>query len=454
MSLTWRRSRITGAGLVAAQYDLTLERQTIMDNILFIPGLAVSEITKLVRSQRVDFVGIGDSNLIFQGHGYDEGFQAALTQQGVPMWATGLISQNENNGTGSGQGHLYQRQAGGIIGASSGAPASLDDLLNKGTGGLFPAFYTHLADAATFSSGNLNGLNAEGTCPINTAGDLAFDVHNGTFDSGSGQFRPIIRRNSDPFNVFADGGIITTNTGSIGIRTTTVTLAANSARNGLPIAGLLTRPGFTGITGPFFLTYMRFRNTARATGYSFGSLSFRGGQSTRTHANDFQQASDATLTHYFGILRENQGAEKKIVIFINSGLNDRNEILASLGPDAVATGNSPEAFVDNHKAIVLRIKEIWTNNSWPEDELVWLLVPSHPIAAPDDTQLVGYRAALREYAKTLPNALFADLDQLVGSNAMVANGWYANSVSDRNHLTSAGYTGLARVIINNAKKPT
>ena len=50
MSLTWRRSRITGASLVTAKYDLTLERQTIMDNILFIPGIAnpVSEINSLL----------------------------------------------------------------------------------------------------------------------------------------------------------------------------------------------------------------------------------------------------------------------------------------------------------------------------------------------------------------------------------------------------------------------
>ena len=53
MSLTYQRSRITGAGLVAAQYDLTLERQTIMDNILFIPGIAnpVSEINQLLFGQ-------------------------------------------------------------------------------------------------------------------------------------------------------------------------------------------------------------------------------------------------------------------------------------------------------------------------------------------------------------------------------------------------------------------
>jgi hypothetical protein len=53
MSLTYQRSRITGAGLVAAQYDLTLERQTIMDNILFIPGIAnpVAEIRQLLFGQ-------------------------------------------------------------------------------------------------------------------------------------------------------------------------------------------------------------------------------------------------------------------------------------------------------------------------------------------------------------------------------------------------------------------
>jgi hypothetical protein len=53
MSLTYQRSRITGAGLVAAQYDLTLERQTTIDNIFFIPGIAnpVSEINQLLFGQ-------------------------------------------------------------------------------------------------------------------------------------------------------------------------------------------------------------------------------------------------------------------------------------------------------------------------------------------------------------------------------------------------------------------
>jgi hypothetical protein len=79
MSLTYQRSRITGAGLVAAQYDLTLERQTIMDNILFIPGIAnpVSEINQLLfgQGQQGTFIAPSLTASLISGSTFGTGVQ-------------------------------------------------------------------------------------------------------------------------------------------------------------------------------------------------------------------------------------------------------------------------------------------------------------------------------------------------------------------------------------------
>jgi hypothetical protein len=422
-----------------------------MLNIFFTPKLKASRIVSLAKKTQVDFVGLGDSNLIFGGHGWDHGIQEALTNLGVPMWATGLITQNENNGSGSNQGYLYARQAAGVVGATSGAPADLHKFLDRGAGGLFPGRYLFVADASSVSSITLNGLFLVGNCPLNPAGALNCDIHYGTFDSGSGSFRLTVRRNSSPFTVYQSNAARNTNTGVFGMATETLSIAANAAREGLPFAMLATNPGIANIVGPCFLTYHRIRSATLSAGYSFGCLDFRGGQSTRTIAVDLQEASDEMLTHYFGILRQNQIAtQKKIVIFINGGLNDRNETLASVGPAAVSDGDSPEAFVDNHQAIVDRIEEIWTLNSWDTSELTWLVVPSHPISQPDDAELIAYRAAAKAWAASTQRVLFADLGQLTNHDEMLANGWYT-SAGDKLHLSQAGFTALSLRILKRAR---
>ncbi|RWI22885.1 MAG: hypothetical protein EOQ92_18395 [Mesorhizobium sp.] len=396
---------------------------------------------------KVDFVGIGDSNQILGGFGWDHGFQKALSDAGFPMYATGLISQNENNGSGSGQGYLYNRN-GSLVGAVSGAPADLDKYLNKGAGALFPAYYTYIATGGSLTSTLANGLVVTGTCPLNTAAALAFDGYYGTFTTDAGAFRPFARWEEAPFTTLHDPGAISTNTGAYSIQKVTLTAAADPTRAGKQVGMRWTRPSVEGITGPFFCTYMRVRNTDRATGYAYGTLEYRGGQSARTMAYDLQQASDDALTHYFSILRTDQGTgAKTIVICINSGLNDRNETSASVGTAAIADGDSAPAFVDNVRAIVDRIKAIWTLNAWDEKELFWLLQVSHPQSDPDDAELVAYRLALEAYALYVGHAQVIDLAEVVPYADLIAEGWYANPVSDHAHLTQAGYEGASVAIV-------
>ncbi|TIL54403.1 SGNH/GDSL hydrolase family protein [Mesorhizobium sp.] len=396
---------------------------------------------------KVDFVGIGDSNQILSGHGWDHGFQYALTALGFPMWATGLISQNENNGSGSGQGYLYNRN-GSLVGAVSGAPADLDKYLNKGLGSIFPAYYTYIADGGSFGSTLANGLVVVGTCPLDTSAALAFDGYYGTFTSGAGAFRPFARWEETPFTTLSDPGTMSTNTGAYGIQKVTLTVAADPARVGKQVGMRWTRPSVAGIVGPFFCTYMRARNTNRNTGFAYGTLEYRGGQSARTMAYDLQQASNDALTHYFSILRADQGSgPKTIVICINSGLNDRNATLASVGTAAIVDGDSAPAFIDNVRAIVDRLKAIWTLNGWDRRELFWLLQVSHPVSTPDDAELVAYRGALEAYALYLDQAQVIDLSVVVPYADLIANGWYLNPVSDHNHLTQAGYEGASLAIL-------
>ncbi|TIP70592.1 MAG: hypothetical protein E5X53_26380 [Mesorhizobium sp.] len=388
---------------------------------------------------KVDFVGVGDSNQILGGFGWDHGFQYALNALGFPMWATGLISQNENNGAGSGQGYLYNRN-GSLVGAVSGAPADLDKYLNKGAGGLFPAYYTYIANGGSLSSTLANGLVVTGTCPLDTSAALAFDGYYGTFTTDAGQFRPFARWEEAPFTTLSDPGIILTNTGAYGIQKVTLTAAADPARAGKQVGMRWTRPSATGITGPFFCTYMRVRNTDRTTGYAYGTLEYRGGQSARTMAYDLQQASNEALTHYFSILRADQGSgAKTIVICFNSGLNDRNETNPSVGTAALADGDSASAFVDNTRAIVDRIKAIWTLNGWDQSELFWLLQVSHPQSSPDDSELVAYRAALEAFALYVDQAQVIDISAVAPYADFIANNWYASPVDHAHLAAPTGY---------------
>ncbi|TIM07604.1 hypothetical protein [Mesorhizobium sp.] len=400
----------------------------------------------LARTQRIDIVGIGDSNQILSGFGWDHGIQYALSQH-FPMWATGLISQNENNGNGSGQGYLYNR-SGSLIGAVSGAPADLDKYLNKGSGSIFPAYYTYLANGSSLGSTLANGLVITGACPLDTSAAIAFDGYYGTFTTDAGQFRPFARWEETPFTTLADPGAISTNTGAYSLQKVTLSATASAARAGKQIGMRWTRPSVQGITGPFFCTYMRARNTDRTTGIAYGTLEYRGGQSARTMAYDLQQASDDALTHYFSILRTDQQAVQPcIIIMVNSGLNDRNETLTSVGPGAVADGDSPEAFVDNCTAIVQRIQAIWTLNGWSQDELNFVFMVSHPQSDPDDAELISYRTAIATYVATLDHGYTIDLAAKITSAQMLANGWYASAGADKAHMTQAGYEGMGRLAI-------
>lgn len=408
-----------------------------------------TEIKRRLSSGRVDFVMIGDSNQIFGGYGWDHGIQHALAQR-APAYATGLVSINEANGNGAGTGFTYKR-SGPLLGAVSGAPAALHDFLDPGAGGLSPANYAYVDTSATVQQQYF--LLSAGSI-LDASKALEFDVHWGGFTSGTGSFRPQVRLEQSPYSGVVEAAAISTNTGANTMNVATLALPEDATRSGRAIAGRVAAFN-SAVTGPFFGTYYRWRDPSISAGWAAHTLNYRGGQSLRTMASDLQSASNATLAHYFGVIRAGQGAQKTVIVMVNSGLNDRNETSGSVGSAAIADGDGPFAFVDNFRAIKARIEDIWLKKSWDLSELFWIGMVSHPVSSPDDAELIAYRQEVARLFAGIAQGIPVDLGALTTSAEMIAEGWYASGGSDKSHLSQAGYEGLAaRAISKILNAPT
>lgn len=399
---------------------------------------------------RVDFVGIGDSNQVFGGNGWDYGIMYALTQSGFPMYATGLISMNENSANGAGLGYGYSYNgAAPVIGVMTGAPAFFDDYMD----GLPLHEYGYLAAGLTYGSGGNSGMildeGAGVAGLIDISAELQIDCYYGTFAAGSGgSFNPSIRRGTPPYNTLAAHGSITTTTGTDGVEVASFTLAAGS-RAGFGNLGF--KWNGADIVGPFFGTFVRISQTDRTAGFSYSTMLYLGGQSLRGMANTLINMSDTAIAHFLGEMRRLQGDQKTVVITVNSGLNDRNETNTSLGPAAVTDGDGAAAFVDNFIAIRNRIEAVWTSEGWPLRELFWLVFPSHPVDDPDDAELMAYRKAMEAFMRTVPRGQLINIERLTTEAEMLAGGWYNSGGADRNHLTSTGYAQLGLKLVEAMK---
>jgi hypothetical protein len=422
-------------------------RSVVRSPVRSVFGLGVGGVLATIGARleagRVDFVGIGDSNQIFGGLGWDHGFQYALSQT-YSMYATGLIAFAENGFSGSAAGYLYGRAGsssnGTLTFATSGAPSAQDVFLNKGTGTLTPYNYAYAATGETANTYN-SGLILSAGCPLDPSAALECDFYYGTFDTGSGAFNPAARYGVSPFTFIATQAV-STNTGVLGgMSKSTLAISADGARTAVQFS--YNRIGTNTVTAPVFFTYLRARRPSVTAGFSYSTLDFRGGQGARTMAVDLQQAADATLTHFFSILRADQGTTKTVCVVINSGLNDRNETLTSVGPAAVADADSPEAFVDNLQAIVERVEEIWSDNGWSRSELFFLFMPSHPVSDPDDTELSSYRTATAAYAPTVTNGALLNIEALYPQASIQ----YASSGTDKNHLTQTDYELISVALV-------
>lgn len=440
----------------------TENNQTLLDFVQSLTENPAQPLSAIARcaDQRVDFVGIGDSNQLFGGTGWDHGFQKALADL-YPMYGTGLISLLENDGSGSSVGYGYRNISNNTnLLADEGAPADLNQFLENGTGDakggtiqLSPLSYGYVADGEQTAANMQCGMNISSDCPVDTTGPLNFAFWWGGFGSGSGSFRQAIRLDQPPYSVIASGAAQATNSGTPNaMNVSRLALAADGARD----ANLFFSPNRIGadpVVGPFFGTYLRVENEDRQTGFSYSTMFGYGSRSMRDMALAMIDAPDETIAHFFQAVRDGQRNQvfKAVVMCVNSGANDRVETNPSVGPDVIADGDGPTAYLDNFTALRSRIEQVWVAQGWSLLELYWIVIPTHPVSSPDDAELLQYRTAVSQGLFGQPRVQVIDLGFLTDEATMLASGHYNNGGADRNHLTEAGYKALASLIISAAR---
>lgn len=400
---------------------------------------------------RVDIVCIGDSNQLLLGRGWDEAYiRAASDRWG--LYATGIVSGGENAGNGAGTGWTY----GGIFpppsGASQGftyggALTTVDPVLNATA--LFQPLGPLSVGPGVLVNPNANlGMVVTGDSPLDVSSPLRYWLSHGTFGPGSGAWlRPSVRLADEPYSeVVASANAVSAATAAVGSQGVGVVSLDVPAAVGGVRGSLNFRPTVFGeaFAGPFTLYFQRVENTARAFGASVHTLYGFGGQSARDMGEALNATSDAGLSLYFSMVRGLQGPRKAVLVRIGTGVNDRSETLASLGPTPIVPGNVPAAFKANLRAIMDRVRGVWAMNNWPEEELHFLLGISTPIQGPpDDSLLQAYRDVADELAMEVPRTAVTHFERLTAVRELSQNDWLLFDI-DTFHLEAPGHAEMAR----------
>lgn len=399
-------------------------------------------VLKIMKTQKVDFVGIGDSNLI-NTRGFQRGIEKALFDKGYPMHATTLMPTNENTSSVEINGYNYQR-ASGIIGNPIGAPAGLAAFMDSGNADVQGYGYLPTGNITTSQNKDIVVKKEQGG--IDVRNELRYDIHYGTFISGGGTFRQNIRNEDVVTNTLVSGSTINCQTGAETMQVASLTLSADDSRD----INLECRPNFETCPAELFFSYYRILDKTVTNGYAFNNMYPESGKSLRNTLAKMNSANASFFTHYFGIIRNNQLESQNnahIVIFIHTGHNDETDSNPSIGPKIVSQSKLPSGFIDNHQGVINKIKTIWDSNEWPLSELHFMIVPSGPILTPTSTRdtLEQYREAVKELVYSNPNTFSVNIEELVTAQELEDNSWGQTGLV---HLTQLGYEEVSKLIFS------
>ncbi len=411
---------------------------------------ALTPILQAAVSRRVDVIGIGDSNQGHQGLGWDHGWQAALSKR-YPMYATGWMGQGPTS-----IGYKYVC-VGGL--STSGALPELDSIFDVDRSIILPRY----AWQASGPTAQRVEFALESGVPLDVGATLVLRREIALFPSETyppqGSFTEFARRADTYATLWATGALGTAAAGSGGAFLADTyelgiapILPPDPARRGVQFEWYSGRQGQTDVVGPFFVGLSCIENADATAGFSYTTLVYAGGSSLRDMAFALQEArAQPMLVNMFQRVRARQPQPDKRVIFtINSGLNDREETLPSVGLNPLLPGNSVPAFTDNANATIATLLSAWNAAGGNDNEVYFILTGSHPVADADaqgvypgpEGLLRGYRRAFADIALERPRTAAVILDALTTSAELLARGWYLYHF-DKHHLKASGYEAIA-----------
>ena len=398
------------------------------------------------RTQRVAIIGIGDSNQAFGGAGWGYYFTKALAAE-YGCFGSGLLPMGQPLQAQLGQ---YLCGAGrNNVGANTGAPAALDA---KAPGGMTVApSYAYVAsgNSITVQGFGQFSMLIDAAHPLDLSGALLWRMSYGTSISGTTTFTPSVRYEAPPYGTLVTGTAQNPVTGAEAVVDYSLALTAGARIAG---AGMSFAPAArnTALAGPFVGYYMSCENSGKTTGISYQSLVYHAGAALGDFADDLTTFTAAGLAEYFRQIKlQLTGSNPSAVVFINSGVNDRNATVASRGPNSQTPASGVGAFSDNLDALTAKLRTAWAANGLDQGLLHICFMVSHPFSTPEDSKLVGYREIVERKVKTDANVSCINIPRLASYADFLGGAWW--DVGGNSHLKAIGYENVARRAIANAK---
>jgi lysophospholipase L1-like esterase len=438
------------------------------DSAVYPNNNRLREVFAAAKKQRIALVGIGDSNQLFNTEGWESAWTQVLRAR-YTLWGTALISAGEDYGWSSsvGTGATVQPASPTNNGSFNfgGAPVEACYWLTVFPQ-MSPAGYLYINEsAAVEGQAPPHGMTITGNSGLELGGRLRFTFSHALFPVGR-ELHAFVSEGAWGGNIVAESTFSTDDPSldapppppqdhgeqpaAAPIDTRSIDLPVDPAR--LWSLRLWFGDERGRARGPFFLTYMQAENPDRTTGAAVHTLYGLGGASARDMAATLVGAPTEQLSLFFSRVRAPLGPNPKVVVRINSGVNDRSEWMPSVASNLLP-GNSPAAFRDNLDAIMTRIRNVWAINNWDASELSFLLTVSHPLSEPDDIYLSYYRPEIQRLADRLEDVTVVDLSRLANANEIARRGWY-NTPEDHYHLNVGGHQGIAeRELIALVRRP-
>lgn len=431
----------------------------------------------------LDCLWIGDSNTGYNGWGWSDGFQHGLCQAGANMYATTInFPYNDQYEIGYRTrifGSFDTGTAQGLVagtGGSSGASAALKatygigsgSLSVTGTGGTAPNFvdvpaartgagYTNTAlwmyMRKILTSGGAPDINTSfgAPCPIGFNAQLKFRAQLNIRSGGTGSFTS--RWGDTAGNALTGAGVVatqntTTPSASADVWDTYVhTLAANSARfvypgtNGGELIRMTIDGGTTGTGGVAWRTSVGCCSVYRETiGTSSSIMEYRGAARLDQLAYDISQAASGFCKMLLKEARERQiaaGGTGRVLICIQGGVNNGDW-----------SPSNPAAAITAVEGMKTNIKAQWAALGYPETDLYFLFMVSHPQDA-GDAALTVLRTYAQAYYTNSTDTLFINLNDIAPYDKILVNNWYANDGNAHLDEATRGYETISSAIVSN-----
>ncbi len=391
----------------------------------------------LQNTKSTEFIGLGDSNQVMNGYGWDAGWQKGLAQIS-PTKSTGLVSWLNSSGTNHAIGEGWQ--------VSGDSP-------NFGSEPV-PVWLQNLSLQTSIHRPQWNGT---GSSIASTNHGVV--LYAGRFDLSSEFRHYVLLAGNEPVTIaptsraFGTWQVLSTFADIVNFNTETnlyqATLPQSSLRQNLPgIEFRLNQYAQPQISSPYASLYTRVENRSLNDGVAYSTLYYLGGASARDCLETLQSQNPVATNLWFDALyRSNSttgSTKRNLVVTISFGLNDRTESALSLGPNTGLVSSTPDGYRDNLEGII----DWFTARVDPSKfDLYFWLVPSHPISTPDDLLLVSYRSSARSLAIANPRVTEFSLDALVTHDDLVGMAGYF-APNDFYHLSPIGYDAIIQRLLN------